>query len=40
MADRNDKKKEPEDSNKLTPQEETFNQGPLAMLTKAVKSNS
>ena len=40
MADRSDKKKEPEDSNKISQQEETFNQGPLAMLTKAVKSNS
>ena len=32
------KKREADD--KHTPQEETFNEGPLAMLTKAVKSNS
>ena len=36
--DQTQKKREAED--KHTPQEETFNEGPLAMLTKAVKSNS
>ena len=34
MADKNTEDK------KAVPQEETFNEGPLAMLTKAVKSNS
>ena len=34
------KNQKPDADDKHTPQEETFNEGPLAMLTKAVKSNS